>query len=133
MGVHDRDTRPTKPTSKPSQLEDDILATSGVGTLWMPGLLASEVVRGQKNDREACVARIAFKLLDDRLASVRLLMKDYGVQFESFEETSSLFLQRVIVTMNNENVTAEFGCGLRQLGIGLAQVFCNNSQDSVNE
>jgi hypothetical protein len=81
------------------------------------------IVWSQDNHREAHQSRVTFKFLDDRLASVRLLVKNHCIQASAFDRSSDLGLCIAITPVDDEDVVGELGRSpLRCLGRGVANI-----------
>ena len=79
-----------KPTGKPEHFADNVLTRARPLSF---ADQAPNIVRGRSDHSEAGATAMLFKLLDDRLATVRLFMEDHGFEARSFDKTSDLFFQ----------------------------------------
>src|SRR5260370_36046679 len=69
-----------------------------------------EVVRGQEHDGEPDIECVAFKLLDQGRALVRLIREDDGVEAESFEDPRDT-LAHPIVTPCTTKIALPYAIG----------------------
>ena len=66
-------------------------------------LLAALVVRSEKDDGEADIT-VCYNLLNNRLATIRLLVENDRLKSNAFQEASNRFAHPFIVTMNDEHL-----------------------------
>ena len=66
-------------------------------------LLAALVVRSEKDDREADIT-VCYNLLNNRLATIRLLVENDRLKSNAFQEASNRFARPFVVTVNDEHL-----------------------------
>lgn len=89
----------TQLADEKSPFENDVLTRSMRRRV--PRWPANRIVRRKENNRKSHFA-VGFKLLDDRVPAIGLLMQDDGFEFDPLKKTSeSLF--GGVVTMDDEN------------------------------